>query len=518
MPKIIQEGLKSYCVCSADYAEYFYSVEYRTIRANRISSLLPVQVREKDNQSEIYYDVTGKRSLEACAEEHAFSISQCKNMIRELIRMMKELEDYLLEPDFISFEPAFVFTNGRKLFWLYGIPHEGSVQEALENFFSFLLAKVDYDDQEAVHFVYQIFWIVRKQGFSREVVEDYLENGSGEEGHKEEADSERYGGFLFRHPSELLSEDRGQKGEEIAREYGEDCQEAREESEDFQWRAHVPDHNLHSKEALSSLALTGFLAVLFAASFIGAGILAYYGWAKGLTQAGIFLLAACLIASFLAAFLLVHRLIHRIRGKDRVLESEDWSSEDWDGRNRDERNQESYDWKGNDWKGNGWEGSAWGGKDRQERGPEGRDWRAKDGEGIDRQVKELEAKVRNEDDFPLSGEKDGTVILSKIKRNCPVLRSLEDGSLTLVRDLPFYIGSDPVLNQMVLIDKTISRQHAVILQGKKNTWRIKDLGSTNGTWIQGRPVHSDLPDLLEEGVIISFAQKKYRFMINRDTL
>ena len=73
--------------------------------------------------------------------------------------------------------------------------------------------------------------------------------------------------------------------------------------------------------------------------------------------------------------------------------------------------------------------------------------------------------------------------------------------------------------QMILIDKTISRQHAVILKGrKKDHYEIRDLGSTNGTWLKGIPVNTDHADSLEDGDVVGFAQKKYRFIVRKDVL
>ncbi len=477
MPKIVQEGLKTYCVIASDVGEYFYTVEYRIIRDNRISVLLPVQIREKDNQSEVYYDVTGKRSLEDCAAEHAFSFSQCKNTIRELLRMMEEIEEYLLEPDFICFEPSYVYSNGSKLFWLYGISHNRSVQEELEDFLSFLLAKLDYDDQEAVHFVYQIFWIVRKQGFSGEVLKEYIEEFSLEKERREESNPDRYGEFFSQHPSELLSVNHREKNPETDRVHIEDEQNNRNMRGDLRSPEELSEEFPKSKRSFFPILRILLLAVLFTGFSLSSGILAFYGWEQGLTRTGILVLSACLLSALLTGLFLTLKLILFLSSRKGKEEDENLIEED-----------------------------------RIEIGNPG------ETEFAMPFVPFKESFSDSEEDLTSSPENDGTVILSKIKRNCPVLRSMEDGSLTLVRELPFYIGSDPVLNQMVLIDKTISRQHAVILQGKKNTWRIKDLGSTNGTWIRGVPVNSDLPDVLEEGVIISFAQKKYRFMVNHDSL
>jgi pSer/pThr/pTyr-binding forkhead associated (FHA) protein len=41
--------------------------------------------------------------------------------------------------------------------------------------------------------------------------------------------------------------------------------------------------------------------------------------------------------------------------------------------------------------------------------------------------------------------------------------------------------------QLVLADDTVSRRHAE-LRIEDGRWLLRDLGSSNGTWVNGRPV------------------------------
>ena len=79
---------------------------------------------------------------------------------------------------------------------------------------------------------------------------------------------------------------------------------------------------------------------------------------------------------------------------------------------------------------------------------------------------------------------------------------------SLVNDLrfskgPVYIGRQPKC-QVFLPDRTVSRQHAVLLTTGPNddSWMLQDLDSANSTTLNGRPV-SKMP--LHEGDIISIA-------------
>ena len=520
-PRIIREGVKTYCVGSSDYSDYFYSVEYETIRNNRIPVLLPLQVRQMDNTTEVYYDITGKRSLEDLAREQAFSFSQCRNITDSLILMMQDLEEYLLEPDYINFKPAYIFTNGRKLQWAYGMPCEKSLQEELEDFLSFLLAKVNYDDAKAVRYVYEIFWLVRKQGFSVELIKG-LQPDDYESEHGGDNKGDRYDSFF---EDRISSERNSDKGDQ--KDIGPD----------------VPKEKESTAKQPASVFRPVIMILLFltaAGSLTGLGLLFFFGYQKGYTLRGKYALVLCagLFAASAGLWVRVLRKTFFSPSNDKVMKdaapacAQDFPEET--------------------------EQSAPGQNERPERfGQLERFERLGQPEQPD-YSKHFEAPVGTAE-FPFlsyeeeenakgeynlfadelkepagtldhrpeaigqyggmnydSPSDEGTIILSKISRNYPILKSLDTGNLTPVRDFPFYIGSDPILNRMVLIDKTISKQHAVILQGKKNTYRIKDLGSTNGTWIKGVQVNSARPEMLEDGCIICFARKQYRFIINRD--
>ena len=43
--------------------DYYLSVEYEVLKRNSLRMLVPVQLREKDREKSLLFDITGKRSL-----------------------------------------------------------------------------------------------------------------------------------------------------------------------------------------------------------------------------------------------------------------------------------------------------------------------------------------------------------------------------------------------------------------------------------------------------------------------
>jgi pSer/pThr/pTyr-binding forkhead associated (FHA) protein len=68
------------------------------------------------------------------------------------------------------------------------------------------------------------------------------------------------------------------------------------------------------------------------------------------------------------------------------------------------------------------------------------------------------------------------------------------------RNRTVLIGRDSAQCDVVLLHASISRRHARLSVGNDNKLRIEDIGSTNGTAIDGRPIAAGgLPETLAPG-------------------
>lgn len=74
----------------------------------------------------------------------------------------------------------------------------------------------------------------------------------------------------------------------------------------------------------------------------------------------------------------------------------------------------------------------------------------------------------------------------------------------------FTIGSDPTSN-LVFLDLLVSRRHAEILVKEDSSCWIRDLGSKNGTSVNGMPLRDDKERLLKDGDRIAFSHLEIEF-------
>jgi EAL domain-containing protein (putative c-di-GMP-specific phosphodiesterase class I) len=101
---------------------------------------------------------------------------------------------------------------------------------------------------------------------------------------------------------------------------------------------------------------------------------------------------------------------------------------------------------------------------------------------------------------------------SNLGNVCPFLEHYPemDGRAHRIKldPLPFRIGRDPASHFVVPFGR-VSKHHAEI-SWSADSFRIHDLGSTNGTFLNGSPV-TDAP--LKSGDILHFAHKEFRFIL-----
>ena len=74
----------------------------------------------------------------------------------------------------------------------------------------------------------------------------------------------------------------------------------------------------------------------------------------------------------------------------------------------------------------------------------------------------------------------------------------------------FTIGSDPTAN-LVFLDMLVSRRHAEILVKEDASCWVRDLGSKNGTSVNGMPLRDDKERLLKDGDRIAFSHLEVEF-------
>jgi len=80
-------------------------------------------------------------------------------------------------------------------------------------------------------------------------------------------------------------------------------------------------------------------------------------------------------------------------------------------------------------------------------------------------------------------------------------------------DSPFLIGRGKSAVIDILYDPTVSRKHAIIYFNKNNFY-IRDLNSTNGTYVNGNKIGSDT--VIEDGTAIQTGKTVFMIKLSKN--
>ena len=386
--------------------DYYLSVEYEVLKRNSLRMLVPVQLREKDGEKSLLFDITGKRSLKMQEKNEPLSQDKCRKILQSISDLIQEIDDYMLNLNYVELSPEYIYEGvDGTMQWIYSPKtYRENLQARIEAFFEWMLIQIDYEDDKAVRYIYKVYNKVRKLGFSKELLENYL---CTEEKQEEYIKRNSYEEF-FR---EDLEEERVKESE---REYFKEADKPSIQK----INAKKPSH-----QKFIYISLISILGIASIAAIVLESVCIVSGITKGFTE---ILFRYCIggilfIAAFALAILKCFRELRRIRKAPETCLT------DYNKKNRENDNAEQY----------------------------------------------------NIQKYNRRGNKAMSV-------------------------------------------KTEGREHAVILEAFYENggegYILRDLDSTNGTWIDGRKIKRGSQERLQEGATVRFAQKEYRFLLEHTTI
>lgn len=514
--EILQEGLRVYLVQDGVESRYYLDTEYQMIKRNALSCLLTVQLRKEDEKRRLLFDITGQQSLKELAGEKGLSYAECHSLLSAVTKLLSTAEEYLLDSTCVCFRPEAIYRDGGGIYrWLYLPDEKEDVTQELERLFSWLLAKVDYEEQRAVELAYYVFGRLRREGFLAEVLEDCLAVFAKKEAEKQEAEQE----------ARQEEQAEWEKQAERARKEREKYEKAREEKawersgqtkaaknrETESVRASRVVHQFEDQKALRTaesifqkrgvrilvhiLLLAGFLAsatfavLFFLQSQNGAG-----------EESGRYALGFLLLA---LAFL---------------FGEISWITQG--------KRQKNVDNRASDLQGLPHGKRAFSPERKLSHGKERAiAEKAQGGVGMhkDEGVLSMDFGEDWEEEMPSaawegttllapSGEGEGTTLLKpRTQEGKAFLKEAAGGRVHPISHCPFTIGTDPD-NALRLYDKTVSRRHAVV-ERNREAYVLRDLSSTNGTWVDGERIAPEQEIRLSDGAKIRFANQEYLLVL-----
>lgn len=139
---------------------------------NEIPGILNMDVRYLDNQSQYYYDISGKTSFKTLHEKVSLRLEDMKRLVTDLLQVIQELKRYMLDGEHILLEPEYIYSDSEHFFFCYYPSAKQDVRKDFHTLTEFFVREVDYKDEEGVHFAYTLHKNTMEENYS---IEDIMQ-------------------------------------------------------------------------------------------------------------------------------------------------------------------------------------------------------------------------------------------------------------------------------------------------------------------------------------------------------
>lgn len=148
----------------------FDDSDYRIqmILNNNIKGLLPLKIRNVNNEKELLYDITGMSSLSSIFERSLIKKDDLKKLVLEIKRLEETLKEYLLCGDNIKFDLNSIYYKAKEkqYYFVYTPIEVDDYNLQMKALFNQVLDYVNYNDREAVALAYGMQEIASRDDFT----------------------------------------------------------------------------------------------------------------------------------------------------------------------------------------------------------------------------------------------------------------------------------------------------------------------------------------------------------------
>lgn len=472
-----KDTMRSYMIIPCPEEAETESYQYRMLEMNRIPGLLACGLRHIDGERFLYYDITGRQSMQSLYEGRKISGAEFFHMIRELDRVSESISRYLLDEQHLVLSQQQIFYDlqtGDYHFTYY--PGESRTPEV----FRFLADSIDGTDKSAAAAAYRLSSVargdwqalreaIREEAAEKEAPSDFSGAFARGETHKESQIAPQNARRDRRfQPADFIDSDMDVEQTDLDREPSANIVNAtkkrkrRAANMDHQdlvkdnSGGEEKDHKLFSvKIQIIIRVLLILIAMCGAGGLVAAQFLLYISHReRRLCIAGAILLAtaAILITVEMALYLKKERNRKQEEEKNATPVFEKSDEEDLPRYNRADINE-----------------------------------------------------------YRLMDEENGNTVQLSEQEQPGRLYGQERGNRIDLRTLPVTVGKAQAYADIILSDPSISRVHARIYKGEDGSIEIRDLDSTNGTWINGVRLMPNEKKAVHRGDEVRFGNMEYEY-------
>ena len=434
-----KDTIRSYMIIECPAEAETRGYQYRMLEMNRIEGLLSCGIRHIDGVKYLYYDITGKQSLQALYEARKIPGTELFKLLRSVDAVSESLSGYLLDEQQLVLTAEQIFYDLRTgSYWFTYYP--GSTERP--EIFRFLADGIDGTDKRAAAAAYRLCSLA---GGSRLALREALR----EEASEESGSGENFFDVVL--PRESAMEKETLKPQE--RRYEKEAEMLQEKTTE-KGESQDPEKE---KNRGWRLWIRILFIVLLLSGACGLIAVQYFMY---ISQRERRLCIAGTVLLLLAAVMLTADTVVRCVKRRKQKEEEE-----------------------------------------KKRAP----IYMKSDEAV------LSASTASESrEAYRIGEENHTVRFSE-QDSVGRLYGRDRGNRIDLRTLPVTIGKAQAYADVILDDPSVSRIHARIYRGEEGGVEIRDLGSTNGTYINGIRIPPNEKSAVHRGDEVKFGTLEYEY-------
>lgn len=495
----IRNGLEYYMEVEPIGGEEY---EYEMLKENKISNLLPLQIKQVNQKKYLLYSAAGVKPFWITIQKMWITGGQLYILVDSLLHALKELNRYFLSADNLVLERECLFLDLSRFqfHFLYVPGYQQDIFIQMEKLMEYLIGKIDYNEKEGAIFAYGLYRLLKEETTDLEEIQIYMEQNSP-----------------------LFAAELEEKGFQLKSQEESNTQKSKMEISNTQMskieipntqksKMEIPNTQISkphlSKMQIPNIQISGvgasdksihtdnnpdtipyhsavrkntfwkvlFFGIIWILLVVGIAVVLYLIYWYGILEWK----RNCLIA--LAFFLSIDTVCILTQWKKKKQEEEAASVFET-ARNTDDFERSSIN-------------------DEKEMYEDKEKMRYSEIQS----ARQLEAQQNQR-------ILDGTILLTgnESAENIPRLISCKNENEILLTKFPFVIGSYHTGIDYRMEKKQISRFHACITK-EQDIFMIEDLHSTNGTFINEKRLEGEEEQQIVSGDIIRFADLDYRFI------
>ena len=172
---IYQRGISHtyYIIESGELYEKDYQLYM--LEENKITGLLPLQLRGVEGKIHFLYEINRKVSLKNVYEKESLNGEQMKSLIRKIIEVIKLCKEYLLDENKIMLDPESIFVQGGEYCFCYYPLEKQHFCEAFHRLTEFFVERMDYEDKEGIYLAYRLHRVTMEENYCMAELLEQLE-------------------------------------------------------------------------------------------------------------------------------------------------------------------------------------------------------------------------------------------------------------------------------------------------------------------------------------------------------